>query len=60
MSIEKIDLNKLGELITEYKNGRRWSGRYDPRQAGEEIGSKVNELVEAVNEIKRLTNKKTI
>lgn len=46
--MKKIDIEKLGETITEYRDGVPYASHIDPMVACREIAEKINELITAV------------
>lgn len=46
--MKKIDIEKLGETITEYRDGVPYTSNIDPMVACREIAEKINELITAV------------
>lgn len=50
MKIQSIDIGKLGEIITEYRDGKPWSSMISEKKAIEELAEKINEIIEKLNE----------
>lgn len=44
--MEKININKLGEVVTEYRDDKPYTVIIDPVKACQEIAEKVNEIIE--------------
>ena len=47
--MEKIDLDKLGRYVVEWRNGKPWSDTVDGMIAAKECAEKINEIVEWIN-----------
>lgn len=47
--MDKIDLENLGYKVTEYRNGKPWSGTFDGMEAAKECAEKINEIIEWIN-----------
>jgi hypothetical protein len=47
--MKKIDIEKLGEVITEYKDGKPWSSMYSPKHAIEQVAEKLNEIIDLLS-----------
>ncbi len=50
--MEKINIEKLGEMITEYKDGKPWRGMTDCCLGAKELAEKVNEIINWINDHK--------
>lgn len=47
--IEEINIEKLGEVIFEYRDGKPFISGVDPYEACKTIATKLNELIRALN-----------
>lgn len=54
--IQKIDINELGIMVSEWKDGKPWSSIYDGLTAARQIAEKVNEIITEIHIIERILN----
>lgn len=47
--MEKLDIQSLGEMIAEWKDGKPWTATKNPQKSAEEIAEKVNEIIDYLN-----------
>ena len=47
--IEKIDIESLGEVITEVRDGKPFTSKTDPIVACVHIAEKVNKIIDLLN-----------
>lgn len=48
--IKKIDLDKLGEQIVEWRDDKPFTSHVNPMVAAKEIAEKVNEIITHLNQ----------
>ena len=51
--IEKIDIEKLGEVIIDWKEGKPWTSCYSAEKASKEVAEKLNHVIEALNKLEK-------
>jgi len=47
--MEKIDINKLGEQVIDYRDGKPFTSTVNPVKASKEVAEKVNEIIDYLN-----------
>lgn len=50
--MEKLDIEKLGEYITEWKDGKPWTGGLDGLVAARQCAKKINEIIDEIKTLK--------
>jgi len=48
--IEKIDVENLGYVTTEYRDSMPWANKYSPQEAAKILAEKLNEVINKLNE----------
>jgi len=57
--IEKLNIETLGEIITEYKDGKPWTSLINAGKASIDIAEKLNEIIEELNAIEEINSLRT-
>ena len=55
--MEKLDINKLGEQLVDYRDGKTFISTVNPVKASKECAEKINEIIDYLNFVARNDSK---